>query len=177
MWPAVQEHLTLLLSVTRMSGACIINNPWVWSSHNKLHKKMTHWNIIKHEAQKTGLGVMISRCSLDTRHWDLNGIQWMLLVLLPGTQTILLPSTQTMNKSSTQTRDHSVENGKGKIRKVALYCYFRRDPAKRGFRKRMIYIWTEFAWFKKNNQSPAVSGALIIFLKSCEFWVRTITMG
>ena len=32
--------------------------------------------------------------------------------------------------------------------KQALYCYFRSNPPKRGHRKRMIEIWTEFGRFK-----------------------------
>ena len=58
-----------------------------------------------------------------------------------------------MNKLTTHTRNHTIENEQGKIKKkLALYCYFRSNPAKRGYRKRMIEIWTEFGWFKITNQ-------------------------
>ena len=33
-----------------------------------------------------------------------------------------------------------------------LYCYFRSDPTERGYRKRMIEIWIEFAGLKTTNQ-------------------------
>ena len=79
----------------------------------------------------------------------------MLDVLLPGTHMILLSGIQTMNKSTTHTRDHSVENRLGKIKKLALYCYFRCNLANRGFRKRMIEIWTEIGRFKVINQRLA----------------------
>ena len=39
--------------------------------------------------------------------------------------------------------------------KLAFYCYFRSNLAKRRYRKRMIEIWTEFARFKATNQSLA----------------------
>ena len=39
--------------------------------------------------------------------------------------------------------------------KLALYCYYKNNPAKRGYRKRMIGIWTGFARFKKTNQRLA----------------------
>ena len=38
------------------------------------------------------------------------------------------------------------------VNKLALYCYCRSNPTKRGYRKRMIEIWTEFARFKTINQ-------------------------
>ena len=45
------------------------------------------------------------------------GILRMLATLLPGSQMILLSGTQTMKKSPPKTRDHSVDNGLGKITK------------------------------------------------------------
>ena len=76
---------------------------------------MTNRNINQHGAQMTGLGVMIGKCSLHSQHGGSDSIPRMLTVLFPGTQIILLSGTQTMNKSTAHTRDHSVENGLGKI--------------------------------------------------------------
>ena len=41
----------------------------------------------------------------------------MLIVSLPRTQIFILSGTQTMDTSTTHTRLHSVENGRGKIKK------------------------------------------------------------
>ena len=39
--------------------------------------------------------------------------------------------------------------------KQALYCYFRSNPAKRGYRKMKIEIWTVFGRFKATSQKLA----------------------
>ena len=74
-----------------------------------------------------------------------------MLAVLPGTQMINLSATQMMNKLTThegsQRRKWTREDYK-----LALYCYFRSNPAKRGYRKRMIEIWTEFGRFKATKQ-------------------------
>ena len=85
---------------------------------------MTNQNLNQQGAQTTGLGVMIGRYSLDCSNMGNQiSILRMLAVLFPGTQIsiltgtqiIILSGTQKMNKSTTHTRDHSVENGQGKI--------------------------------------------------------------
>ena len=39
--------------------------------------------------------------------------------------------------------------------KLALHCYFRNNPSKRGYRKRMIEIWQEWANFQTTSQRLA----------------------
>ena len=54
---------------TSVSGAQILNNPWVWYSYNIAPMiKTLNQNRIQHETQATGLGVMIGRCSPDSPH-------------------------------------------------------------------------------------------------------------
>ena len=53
--------------------------------------------------------------------------------------------------------DHSLQrqqyiNWTREDNKLALYCYFRSNLAKREYRKRMIEIWTDFFRFKATNQ-------------------------
>ena len=76
---------------------------------------MTNRNINQYWAQTADVGVMICRCSLDSQHGGSDCILQMVAVLVQGTQMILLSGTQTMNKTTTHIRNHSVENGRGKI--------------------------------------------------------------
>ena len=102
--------------------------------------------INQHGAQKTGLGVMIGRCSSDNKH---------------GGGTTQHPANVGCS-SSRYTNDEQIAHSHQRpqrrkwtredLKKLALYCYFRSNPAKRGYRKRMIEIWTKFGRFKARNQ-------------------------
>ena len=63
----------------------------------------------------------------------------MMAVLLSGIQTILFSGTQTMNKVTTPIRDHSIENGQGKITNYHLTAILGAILQKDDI------IWTEFA--------------------------------
>ena len=109
---------------------------------------MTNRNINQHGAQKTGWGVMIGRCSLDSQHRRPVGILRMLAVLLPGTQMFL----SQVHKRRTNLPSQQRRKGTREDNKLTIYCYFRSNPAKIGYRKRMIEIWTEIGRFKVTNQ-------------------------
>ena len=113
---------------------------------------MINRNINQHGAQTTCLGVMIGRCSLDNKYGELIGIKRM------------SSSKYTNNSSSRCTNHKQIDRSHqrpqcrkctGEDNKLAVYCYFRSNPAKRGYRKRMIEIWTEFGRFKATNQRLA----------------------
>ena len=101
---------------------------------------MTNRNIIQHGTQTTGLGVMIVRCSLERQYGRSNGHYANV-----GCSSLRYTNDEQINHSNQrpQRRKWTRKNNK-----TALYCYFRSNPTKRGYRKRMIEIWTEFARFK-----------------------------
>ena len=106
---------------------------------------MTNWNIIQHGIQKIGLGVMISRCSLNSQHWEPDWHP-------ANVDCSRYASNEQINHS------HQIPHHRKWTRednKLALYCYFQTNPAKWGYRKRMIEIWPEFSKFRATNQRLA----------------------
>ena len=116
---------------------------------------MINRNIKQYGTQTTGLGVMISRCSFDSQHG----------VLYQHPTNVGCSSSRYTNNSffrytNDEQIDHSHQRPRhrkwtGEDNKLALYSYFRSNLAKRGCRKRMIEIWTEFGRFKVINQRLA----------------------
>ena len=105
---------------------------------------MTNWNIIQYGVQTTGLGVMIGRYSLHSQHGSAD-------------QHRAYVSFSFSRYTNGEQRDQSHQRPQHRKwtredNKLALYCYFRSNPTKRGYRKRMIEIWTEFVRFKMTNQ-------------------------
>ena len=101
-----------------------------------------------------GLGVMIGKYTLDSQHGD----------QLASCQCWLFFFRYTNNSSFRYTHDEQFDHSHHrplrrkwtrKDNKLALYCYFRSNLAKRGYRRRMIEIWTEFDRFKATNQRLA----------------------
>ena len=103
---------------------------------------MTNQNIIQRGTQTAGSSGMIDRCFLDHQHWNPFGILRILAVFF-------------FRYTNDEQINHRLENELGKIKKIALKYYFRRNPTKRRQRKRMIEIWTELGRFKKTNQRLA----------------------
>ena len=131
-----------------MSGTQIINNPLVWYSLNiPTMIKISNLNITKRVTQATGLGVMISRCSLDSQHGR--------------------PDCHPANVGCSLFRylnddisNHNDQRPKRKIwtredNQLALHCYFKSNLSQRGYRKRMIEIWQECASFQTTSQKLA----------------------
>ena len=84
------------------------------------------WRIEEHPANVASSS---SRYTNDSSFWDTNDEQF--------------DHSQQRQLRIKWTRDEN---------KLALYCYFRSNPAKRGYRKRMIETWTEFSRSKATKQ-------------------------
>ena len=142
---AVHEQSQKLFSVTSVSDAQIINNPWVRYSHNiRPMIKMLNQNMAQSGTQVTGLGVMIGRCSPDSQHGRL------------GRHTANA-SCSFFRYTNDDLKNHINQRRKHKIwtredNQLALHCYFRSKPTQRGYRKRMIEIWLECASFQTTSQ-------------------------
>ena len=107
-------------------------------------QKMTNQNITQCGTQTAGLGVIIGKCSLIANMEDLFGILQMLdtLFFRYTNDKQSNPSNQRLQCRKCTREDN----------KPVLYCYFRSNPTQRGYRKRMIEIWLEYARFKTTNQ-------------------------
>ena len=114
---------------------------------------MTNRNLNQHGPEITGLGVMIGRCFLDRQHGGSDSILRMLVVLFPGTQFSFRYTNDEQIDLSHQTPQR--RKCTREENKLALYCYFRINPTKRGYRKIMIEIWAESGIFKATNQRLA----------------------
>ena len=128
-----------------MSGAQIINNPWVWYSHNIPPMiKRSNLNITIRGTRATGLGVMISRCSLDSLHGrndrHLTNVGCSLFRYLNND---ISNHNDQRPKRKTWTREDN---------KLAQHYYFKRNTLQRGYRKRMIKIWQERASFQTSQR-------------------------
>ena len=148
LWPAVYVQPSELFLVTYVSGAQIINNPWVWYSHNiPLMIKMFNHNITQRATQATGLGVMISKCCPDSQHGRPDRHPTNV-----GCSFFMYMNDDVTNyydqrpKPKTWTREDN---------QLALQCYFRSNLSQRGYGKRMIEIWQEYAKFQTTSQSLA----------------------
>ena len=113
---------------------------------------MTNGNLNQYGDQTTGLGVMIGRYSLDSQHGGPDG---------HPVNVGCSFSWYTNNSSFLYINNEQIDHSHQRLlrrkwteddNKLSLCCYFRSNPAKRGYRKRMIAIWTEFSRFKATNQ-------------------------
>ena len=98
-------------------------------------------------SQATGWGVMIGKCSLDSQHGR------------PGRQPANV-GCSFFRYMNDDVKNHNDQKPKPKTwaredNQLALHCYFRSNPSQRGYRKRMIEIWQEFASFQTKSQRLA----------------------
>ena len=143
-WPAVHEQPPWLFSVISVSGAQIINNLCVWSSHIiPTMIKMSNHNITR-GTQATSLGVMIGRCSLDSQH----GIP----VRHPANVSCSFFRYINDDVRNYNDQKHKHKTWSRADNQIALHCYFRGNPSQRGYRKRMIEIWQECISFQTTSQ-------------------------
>ena len=86
------------------------------------------------------LGVMISRCSLDSQHErpDRHPAN-VCYSLFRYTNSHLRNHTNQRHKRKAWIREDN---------QLALQCYFRSNPTQRGYRKRMMEIWPEISNFQ-----------------------------
>ena len=126
----------------------IINNPWVWYSHNIPPMiKMSNSNFTQRGTQDSDLGVMIGRCSLDSQHGRSDRHPANVgCSLFRYTNSDLWNHTNQRLKRKTLTREDN---------QLALHCYFRSNPTKRGYRKRMMEIWQELSNLQTTSQRLA----------------------
>ena len=107
LWPAVNVQSPWLSSVTSVSGAQNLNNPWIWYSHNIPPMiKMSNSYFTQRGAQDSDLGVMIGRCSLDSQHG------WPIVIL--RMLAVLFSATQITTRWTPPTRDPNGKYGLGK---------------------------------------------------------------
>ena len=144
-WPPFPPSLAALLS---RSDWLLNRGPWRPSSLLDLVLTASNCNNWLQTPDHKFFVSRLAGDSLTANMGDRLFILQMFAVLLLRTQMILLSGKQTMNKSTTpQCRKWPREDNK-----VALYFYFQCNPAKRGYRKEMIEIWTGFGRFKATNQ-------------------------
>ena len=148
MWPAVNVQSTWLSSVTSVSSAQVLNNPWVWYSHNIPPMiKMSNSYFTPRGTQDSDLGVMIGRCSLDSHHGRLDRHPANVgCSLFRYTNNDSTNPTNQRPKRKTWTREDN---------QLALHCYFKSNPTQRGCRKRMMEIWQELSIFQTTSQRLA----------------------
>ena len=128
--------------------AQIINNPWVWYSHNIPSMiKMLNQNMTQRGTQATGLDVRIGRCSPDSQHGRLSHHPASIgCSFFRYTNDDSKNHTNQRHKHKTWTREDN---------QLALHCYFRSNPTRWGYRKRMIEIWQDCASFQTTSQRLA----------------------
>ena len=155
--------VTGMFLVTSGSGAWMICNHWVWYSHNiPPIIKMLNENMTQGGTQATGLGVIIGRCSSDSqygradRHPANVGCSFFKYM-----NDDLRNNNNQRRKRKTWTRNNS---------QLALHCYSRSNASQRGYRKRMIEIWQEFASFRTSSQIFADQIRTIVKKKRFVFW-------
>ena len=111
-------------------------------------------NITQHGAQAKDLGVMISRCSLDSQHGRPHchpanvGCSFFRYM-----NDDLRNYTNQRHKQKTWMREDN---------QLAPHCYFRSNSTQRGYRKRMIKIWKECAIFQTASLRLADQVRIII---------------
>ena len=108
---------------------------------------MSNLNITKRRTLATGLGVIISRCSLDSQHGR----------PVRHSANVGCSLFRCMNDNIS---NHNDQRPKRKTwtredNQLALHCYFRSNPSQRVYRKRMIETWQECASFQTTNQRLA----------------------
>ena len=134
--------------VISVSGTQIINKPLVWYSQNIPPMiKMLKQNMTQRGTQATCMGVMIGRCSPDSSHWcPSHHPAKVVSSFFRDTNDDLRNDTNHGRKRKTWTRGDN---------QLALHCYFKGNPSQRGYRKRMIEIWQEWASFQMTSQRLA----------------------
>ena len=108
---------------------------------------MSNHNITHRGTQAKGLGVMIGRCSTDSRHGR------------PGRHLMNVGCSffRFRNDDVTNRNDQrpTRKTWTREDNQLALQCYFRSNPSQRGHRKRMIEIWQRCAKFQTTIQRLA----------------------
>ena len=108
---------------------------------------MSNSNFTQRGAQDSDLGVMISRCSLDSQHGRSDRHPANVgCSLFRYTNSNLKNRTNQRPKRKTWAREDN---------QLALHCYFRSNPTQRGYRKRMMEIWQELFNFQTTSQRLA----------------------
>ena len=137
--------------------------------------KTSNHNITQRGTQATGLGAMIGMCSLDGQHGRSGR----------HSTNIACSFFRYMNddvrnhnhqrpKLKTWTREHN---------QLELHGYFRSNPSQKGYRKRMIEIWQEYANFLTTSQRLADQVRTIIKkdwfsdLKILEIYQKTLNLN
>ena len=94
--------------------------------------------------QDSDLGVMISRCSLDSQHRrpDRHPANVGCSIFRYTNNDSTNPTNQ-RPKRKTWTREDN---------QLALHCYFKSNPTQRGYRKRMMEIWQELSIFQTSQR-------------------------
>ena len=108
---------------------------------------MSNLNRTQRGTQATGLGVMIGRCSPDSQHGR------------PERHPADVGNSF-FRYTNDDLRNHNNQRPKRKAwtredNQLPLYCYFRSNPAQKGYRKRMIEIWQECSNFQTTSQRLA----------------------
>ena len=109
--------------------------------------KISNHNIIQRGTQAIGMSDMIGRCSSDSQHG----------------RTTHHPTNVDCSFFRYRNDDETNHNSQRPSRKtwtrednqLALQCYFCSNPSQRGYRKRMIEIWQEWAKFQTTSQRLA----------------------
>ena len=108
--------------------------------------KMSNSYFTQRGAQDSDLGVMIGRCSLDSQHGRPSRHPTNVdCSLFRYTNNDSMNPTNQRPKRKTRTREDN---------QLALHCYFKSNPTKRGYRKRME-IWQELSIFQTTSQRLA----------------------
>ena len=106
--------------------------------------KISNSYFTQRGTQDSDLGVMIGRCSLDSQHWrsDRHPANVGCSIFRYTKNDSTNPTNQ-RPKRKTWTREDN---------QIALHCYFKCNPTKRGYRKRMMEIWQELSIFQTTSQ-------------------------
>ena len=118
---------------------------------------MTNPNLIQSRNQTTGLSIMISRCSHDSKYEG------------PGqhpANTVLILGTQIMTKA-TKLKNTNRKKWTKEDNKHVLHGYHKRNPKQREYRKRMIQIWAESAMFNVKSQRHADQARIMLWYPTC----------
>ena len=118
----------------------------VWPQYTT-NDEISNSNITQRGTQASGLGVMIAWCSLDSQHRRIDRH--------PGNVGCSL-----FRYTNGDLRNHVNQRPKRKAwtredNQLALHSYFRSNPTRRGYRKRMMKILQELSNFQTTSQRLA----------------------
>ena len=107
---------------------------------------MLKQNMTQRRTQATGFSVMIGMCSTDSQYGRSGRDRHPANVgcsFFRYTNGDVKNHTSQRRKRKTWTREDN---------QLALHCYFRSNPTKRGYRKRKIEIWQEYSNFQTSQR-------------------------